>query len=240
MIIAFSFEHSSPLISHKLIKHMKNVKIASSLFTMGAGAVVLLLSSCNSNKDYKTTPDSVATTVSTDTSMKPMMDTSKMTDASKTVTTATPPTSSSKMGSAKGNPAKKHGKGRVILMSDTRRDADYANMQIQMDAQGIYNRTEVRPTFPGGQTALAKFIQDHIVYPDQAIDEGVEADVEVTFAVDENGKVYTPIIKGPRTGYGLDEAATDVVSKMPRWNPGQIKGKNVKSYYNLPISFKIQ
>jgi protein TonB len=37
----------------------------------------------------------------------------------------------------------------------------------------------------------------------------------------------------------LDEAATTVVSKMPRWNPGQIKGKNVKSYYNLPISFKI-
>ena len=59
------------------------------------------------------------------------------------------------------------------------------------------------------------------------------------FARNENGKVYTPVVKGERTGYGLDEAATDVVSKMPRWNPGQIKGKNVKSYYSLPITFRI-
>jgi len=27
---------------------------------------------------------------------------------------------------------------------------------------------------------------------------------------------------------------------MPKWNPGKIKGVNVKSYYTLPISFKIE
>ncbi len=80
-----------------------------------------------------------------------------------------------------------------------------------------------------------------LVYPPKdALDEGAEATVEVVFAVDEAGKVYTPFIKGDRAGYGLDEEANRVVSKMPTWNPGQIKGKNVKSYYTLPISFQIR
>ncbi len=145
-------------------------------------------------------------------------------------------------GIAKPNPAKAHGKGQIVFQTDWDKayDQQYANMVIEMDKEGIYSRSEIKPTFPGGEKALAKFIQDNIVYPEPALEEGVEGIVNVSFAVDENGKVYTPKIKGDWEGYGLDQASLDVVSKMPRWNPGQIKGKNVKSYYNLPISFQIQ
>ena len=87
---------------------------------------------------------------------------------------------------------------------------------------------------------MAKFIQTNIVYPQVALENGVEAEVNIDYAVDEKGKVYTPFIKGAIQGYGLDEAALTVVSKMPTWNPGKIKGKNVKSYYTLPINFKIE
>jgi periplasmic protein TonB len=144
-------------------------------------------------------------------------------------------------GTAKPNPAKKKGKGSVIFQTtlDKEYEKQYMNMIIEMDKEGIYNRAEIRPSYPGGQKALAKFIQDNIVYPEIAIENGVEGSVDVMFAVDENGKVYTPQIKGDKAGYGLDQASLDVVSKMPRWNPGQIKGKNVKSYYTLPISYQI-
>ena len=144
-------------------------------------------------------------------------------------------------GTAKPNPVKKGGKGMVVFQVDRSLDYDknYATMTIEMDKEGIYNRTEIKPSYPGGQKALARFIQDNIIYPETAIENGVEGNVDVVFAVDENGKVYTPMIKGDKAGYGLDEASMDVVNKMPKWNPGQIKGKNVKSYYTLPISFKI-
>jgi len=213
---------------------MKTIKIAASL--LGA-ATVLVMASCNSGKDYKdATVDSTQAVASADSAAKATADTSAvMQDSVK-------PSTSAYAGFAKPNPAKKHGKGKIILMStvaDQKRDAEYANMKIEMDAKGFYNRTEIRPSYPGGQDALAKFIQDNIEYPDAALNDGVEADVEVTFAVDENGKVYTPYVKGDKAGYGLDQAAINVVSKMPKWNPGQIKGKNVKSYYNLPISFRI-
>ena len=144
-------------------------------------------------------------------------------------------------GTAKPNAAKVRGKGIVIFQTDMDKEYEqqYSKMVIEMDKEGIYNRTEIRPSYPGGQKALAKFIQDNIVYPETALENGVESSVDVVFAVDENGKVYTPMVKGDRAGYGLDDAALNVVSKMPKWNPGQIKGHNVKSYYTLPISFKI-
>ena len=145
-------------------------------------------------------------------------------------------------GVAVPNPAKARGKGVIMYEIELEKKLleDYEQRAMELDAAGIYYRTEIRPSFPGGQKALANFIRDNITYPQNAIDNGVEGDVAILFAVDEAGKVYTPKIIGDRTGYGLDEAALEVVSKMPNWNPGRIQGKNVKSYYTLPISFNIQ
>ncbi len=206
---------------------------------MGAVTSVLLMVSCKS-KDYK---DTDATTDSMQAKM--MADSAAKANAvitptpMDTVTATPPPVSKSLAGALKPNPAKKHGKGRVVFQTDKDYETRYSSMPIEMNNAGIYNRAEIKPTFPGGEAALAKFIQNNINYPEQALDEGVEGRVEVMFAVDENGKVYTPVVKGSRAGYGLDEEATRVVSKMPTWNPGQIKGKNVKSYYTLPITFQI-
>ena len=207
---------------------MKNVTKGILLFIVIAVPIAFSIQACKSGKDAKqATEDSIQAKMTADS-----MNASQNMNNSASQNTYT-------TGKGKVNPAKKNGKGMVVLQSDKAADEAYTNMVIEQDAQGIYNRAEIKPTYPGGEAALAKFIQDNIVYPDPALDNGVEADVNVVFAVDENGKVYTPMVKGERTGYGLDEAATNVVSKMPRWNPGQIKGKNVKSYYNLPISFKI-
>lgn len=195
---------------------------------IGLVMIVFVMISCKSGMDSKeATADSIQAKITADSIMLVQEEAAK-----KTMVTE---------GTAKPNPAKKRGKGMIVFQTDLEKEYEqqYANMTIEMDKEGIYNRTEIRPSYPGGQKALAKFIQDYIVYPEIAIDNGVEGDVGVIFAVDENGKVYTPMIKGDKVGYGLDEASLNVVSKMPRWNPGQIKGKNVKSYYTLPISFKI-
>jgi TonB family protein len=207
---------------------------ALSLFTMGAIACALFTVSCKS-KDYK---DSDATTDSLQAKM--MADSTAKADSAKVAAmTADTSMSTSMAGSLKPNPAKKRGKGKVIFLVDKDYEQRYSTMPIEMNTEGIYSRAEIKPTFPGGEAALAKYIQDNINYPQAAIDEGVEGTVEVMFAVDENGKVYTPVIKGKKAGYGLDQEATRVVSRMPTWNPGQIKGKNVKSYYTLPITFQI-
>lgn len=205
-------------------KFKHTVTVTTSLFLLTALVAVFSFSACSSNSNSEEEAlrkdsliaDSVAKATNL-TKVKPLITTGK----------------------AKANPAKKNGRWEIIVERDSRWEDEYAKMMMEKDRQGIYYRTEVKPSYPGGEKALAKFIQENIVYPEAALENGVEGEVVVGFAVDERGVIYTPIIKGDLAGYGLDEAATNVVAKMPVWNPGQIRGMNVKSYFSLPIKFRI-
>lgn len=99
--------------------------------------------------------------------------------------------------------------------------------------------TEIFPQFPGGQPALDKFIADNVVYPEEALEQGIEGTVTVNFSIDKLGMIYTPHIVSPKIGYGLEVAAMKVINKMPLWTPGRIKGKNAKTNYTLPIQFQL-
>jgi len=223
--------------------NMKKINFrTASLWMMGAVTSILLATGCKS-KDYKetdATSDSLQARITADSLAALQSTTVTTVDTPGAVISMSPTTNEPTIGIAKPNPKKKKGKGSAQYIANKNWEAQYNKLAMEMDKEGIYSRTEIKPSYPGGEAALAKFIQNNIEYPERALDEGVEGTVDVMFAVDENGKVYTPFVKGSRQGYGLDEEATKVVSRMPRWNPGQIKGKNVKSYYTLPISFQIQ
>jgi TonB family protein len=118
--------------------------------------------------------------------------------------------------------------------------ADDATVKMQKDKLGYYNRAEVIPAYPGGQSSLENYITDNIEYPQQAIDNNTEGTVYVQFGVDENGNVSNVSTVGQKVGNGLEEEAIRVVSKMPKWTAGQIKGKNVKTWRTLPIVYKLE
>jgi outer membrane murein-binding lipoprotein Lpp len=92
-----------------------------------------------------------------------------------------------KLGIAKPNPAKKGGKGKVIVVSNVAVVKPLSNAPKVMDNEGYYERVDVLPSYPGGDKALAKFVENNITYPQDAINDGVEGTVNVMFAVDENG-----------------------------------------------------
>jgi protein TonB len=126
-------------------------------------------------------------------------------------------------------------KGRIILAA-----LNNSTDKIEADKEGIYNRAEVMPAYPGGEEALRRFIEGQINYPDNAIDNNVEGTVRVYFAVDEQGKIYSPTVVSTKLGYGLEEEALRVINHMPKWTPGQVKGRNVKTRFTLPITYKIE
>ncbi len=127
-------------------------------------------------------------------------------------------------------------KGRAILASLKPLNAD----KMEADNQGVYNRAEIMPAYPGGEDALRKYIENHIDYPQQAMDNEAEGTVKVYFAVDEQGRISNPTVISSHIGYGLEDEALRVVRQMPRWTPGQIKGKNVKTRFTLPITYQLQ
>jgi len=126
-------------------------------------------------------------------------------------------------------------KGRIILQLLKMNPQD----KIEADTEGVYGRAEIMPAYPGGENALRVFVENHIQYPDKAIDNNIEGTVRVYFIVDEQGKISAPIIISPKLGYGLEEEALRVIKKMPKWSPGQVQGARVSTRITLPITYKI-
>ncbi|MEP7165728.1 MAG: energy transducer TonB [Ferruginibacter sp.] len=204
------------------------------VFSMLLGtAFVLSLSviSCTNND----TTDSSTTT--TDTSTAKMETVTPMDTASAPSTMATDnSTTPAKPGMAKPDPSKKGMKGKVSIVPVTAAKTD-ANAKMEADNTGVYSNVEVLPSFPGGYKGLQKFFDNNLEYPADATNDGVEGTVNVTFVVDETGKLTSPKVEGDNLGYGLEAEALRVVNKMPTWNPGKLKGKNVKTKFTLPVKF---
>lgn len=94
--------------------------------------------------------------------------------------------------------------------------------------------------FPGGRAALAKFLADNLQYPAAAAKEEIQGKVYLRFVVLEDGSItQATVTRGIPDCPDCDVEALRLVQNMPKWTPGKIKGKAVKSYYNLPVSFKL-
>ncbi len=101
-----------------------------------------------------------------------------------------------------------------------------------------FERAEVMPTFPGGVQALMHFLQINIKYPSKAREKGLQGKVIVKFIIDVDGTVIDQeILKNGTGSPELGEEAMRVVLQMPKWIPGTQKGKPVKVYFTLPITF---
>jgi len=131
---------------------------------------------------------------------------------------------------------KKKGKATVTMPEKNNK-----HDKMMADKEGVYNKTTVMPQFPGGEDALANYVNKHIEYPQQAIEDNTAGVVRVSFVVDEHGKVQqAKVINGQKVGNGLDEEALRVVNNMPAWKPGKVKGHNVKTRLELPINFQLE
>lgn len=103
----------------------------------------------------------------------------------------------------------------------------------------IYIAPENPATFPGGESAMKKFIQNEMRYPDIAKQQNREAKIVCKFIVDKEGNIMAPeVLQG--AGFGFDDEAIRIISIMPQWIAAMQNGKNVKSEVVLPIFFKLK
>jgi len=102
----------------------------------------------------------------------------------------------------------------------------------------IFDRTEVMPRFPGGPEQMMKYLSKNIKYPELARKNGLQGKVVIKFYIDVDGTVKEPVVLKDGVGGGCAEEAMRVISMMPKWSPGTQRGKAVKVYYVLPVTFK--
>ncbi|MDE6271540.1 MAG: energy transducer TonB [Muribaculaceae bacterium] len=107
------------------------------------------------------------------------------------------------------------------------------------EPEKIFVAVEQPAEFPGGQAAMMKWLSNNIRYPEAAQQNGISGRVVVKFIVERDGSVSSPsIVKG--VDRELDQEALRVVKRMPKWQPGKNNGQPVRSYFNLPVTFRLQ
>lgn len=126
----------------------------------------------------------------------------------------------------------------VSAQNDAVIDVAVPQMEEAQDPNEPMTFAEQMPEFPGGKDALVAFISKNLNYPEQAVEEGIEGVVYVSFVVEKDGKISnTKVLRG--IGGGCDEEALRVVQGMPNWTPGKQRGEALRVKYNLPIRYKL-
>ena len=110
----------------------------------------------------------------------------------------------------------------------------------------VYRVVEKMPEYPEGVEKLVKYIRTSTdnywkkrypkgkpVYP---CEQGISGRIIVSFVINENGQVTDPAVLR-RVDKDLDKEAIRIIKSMPRWIPGEHKGKKVKVRLTLPVMF---
>ncbi len=93
-------------------------------------------------------------------------------------------------------------------------------------------------TFPGGDAALMKYIEENLQYPADAKAEGVEGRVIVYITFNTDGSIgEVEVARGRHPS--LDKEAVRIVKSLPKFIPHKEVGGNKDFRFVLPIRFKL-
>jgi TonB family protein len=114
---------------------------------------------------------------------------------------------------------------------------------VQAQSEGnftnnVYNKVDNLPKFKGKPANVIKFVNQHMVYPDEAWRNGIEGVVVVQGVVAKDGTLLNLSIKESVDPL-LDMESLRVVEMMKNWNPAQVDGVNVNCNVVVPVRFSL-
>ena len=118
-------------------------------------------------------------------------------------------------------------------------DIEHVVVEEPEKEEEIFQVVEAMPEFPGGTAALMKWLKDNMKYPSICQDNGIQGRVIVQFVVNKDGSIVDPVVARSVDPY-LDKEALRVVKAMPKWKPGEQRGKAVRVKFTLPVQFRLQ
>ena len=103
-----------------------------------------------------------------------------------------------------------------------------------------FQLVEDKPKFNGGDAnEFSKWVNQRLVYPDIAKENGVQGRVMLQFTVNADGSVSNvKVLRG--VDEALDKEAVRVVSSSPKWTPGKQRDRAVKVTYTFPVIFQLR
>jgi protein TonB len=117
---------------------------------------------------------------------------------------------------------------------------DFSNVKQEEEVveEEIFKVVEKMPSYPGGEAEMFKYLQANLKYPPIAKESGIQGKVYIRFLVEKDGSIArVEVLRGVHPS--CDEEAMRVVKNMPKWQPGEQRGKPVRVWYTLPVHFKL-
>jgi protein TonB len=103
----------------------------------------------------------------------------------------------------------------------------------------IVHIAEVMPKFPGGKSAMMRYLSNNIIYPDSSKENNVTGKVYVQFVIQTDGTVNNvSVLRGVNNE--IDNEAIRVINAMPKWKPGMHRGEVISAQMAIPIDFKLK
>ena len=103
-----------------------------------------------------------------------------------------------------------------------------------------FQLVEEKPSFMGGDpNEFSKWVNQRLVYPEIAKENGVQGRVTLQFTIESDGRLTNvKVLRGVDSS--LDQEAVRVVSSSPRWTPGKQRDRAVRVTYTFPVIFQLR
>lgn len=102
----------------------------------------------------------------------------------------------------------------------------------------IYSTVEINAKYPGGEKVMNQFIKTKMNYK-KLYDIDVQGKIFIQFVVEKDGNLSN--IKIIRSlDPSCDKEAIRIVKLMPKWKPGKLKNKKVRTIIEIPITIKFE
>ena len=103
-----------------------------------------------------------------------------------------------------------------------------------------FQLVEEKPSFQGGDAnQFSKWVNQRLVYPEIAKENGVQGRVTLQFTVEKDGSITkVKVLRG--VDPSLDKEAIRVVSMSPKWKPGKQRDRAVPVTYTFPVIFQLR
>ncbi len=108
--------------------------------------------------------------------------------------------------------------------------------RFEDEDDSVYEAVD-RPSKFLGQ--FENYILENMIYPQQAIQRGIQGIIDVGFIVKKNGILSNfQLLSG--LGYGCNEEALRLAKAMQHWVAGELNGRKVRTKNYVSIAFSIQ
>ena len=119
---------------------------------------------------------------------------------------------------------------------------DYVEVEEEVvEEEAIpFQLVEEKPSFQGGDAnQFSKWVNQRLVYPEIAKENGVQGRVTLQFTVEKDGSVTkVKVLRGVDPSH--DKEAVRVVSMSPKWKPGKQRDRAVPVTYTFPVIFQLR